>query len=46
MDFENIVKQAKTASLEMAELTTDIKNEALLNIAEALELNKEKIFEY
>ena len=45
MDFENIVKQAKTASLEMAELTTDIKNEALLNIAEALELNKEKIFE-
>ncbi len=45
MDFETIVKQAKTASLEMAELTTEIKNEALLNVAEALELNKEQIFE-
>lgn len=45
MNFENIAKQAKNASLEMAELTTEIKNQALLNIADAIEKNKEKIFE-
>lgn len=45
MNFEDIAKQAKKASLEMAELTTEIKNQALLNIADAIEKNKEKIFE-
>lgn len=45
MNFEDIAKQAKNASLEMAELTTEIKNQALLNIADAIEKNKEKIFE-
>ena len=45
MNFEDIAKQAKNASLEMAELTTEIKNQALLKIADALEENKSKIFE-
>lgn len=45
MNFEDIAKQAKNASLEMAELTTEIKNQALLNIADAIKKNKEKIFE-
>lgn len=45
MNFEDIAKQAKNASLEMAELTTEFKNQALLNIADAIEKNKEKIFE-
>lgn len=45
MNFEDIAKQAKNASLEMDELTTEIKNQALLNIADAIEKNKEKIFE-
>lgn len=45
MNFEDIAKQAKNASLEMAELTTEIKNQALLKIADAIEKNKEKIFE-
>lgn len=45
MNFEDIAKQAKNTSLEMAELTTEIKNQALLNIADAIEKNKEKIFE-
>ena len=45
MNFEDIAKQAKSASLEMAELTTEVKNQALLKIADALEENKSKIFE-
>lgn len=45
MNFEDIAKQAKNASLEMAELTTEVKNQALLKIADALEENKSKIFE-
>lgn len=45
MNFEDIAKQAKNASLEMAELTTEVKNKALLKIADALEENKSKIFE-
>ncbi len=45
MNFEDIAKQAKNASLEMAELTTEIKNKALLKIANALEENKSQIFE-
>lgn len=42
MNFEDIAKQAKNASLEMAELTTEIKNQALLNIADAIEKTKKK----
>lgn len=45
MKFEDIAKQAKNASLEMAELTTEVKNKALLKIADALEENKSQIFE-
>ena len=45
MNFEDIAKQAKNASLEMAELTTEVKNKALLKIADALEENKSQIFE-
>lgn len=45
MNFEDIAKQAKNASLEMAELTTEVKNKALLRIADALEENKSQIFE-
>ena len=45
MDFENIAKSAKNAALEIADVSGDLKNNALLNIADALEKNKEKIFE-
>lgn len=45
MNFEDIAKQAKGASLEMAELTTEVKNKALLMIADVLEENKTQIFE-
>ena len=45
MDFENIAKSAKKAALEIADISGDLKNKALLNIADALEKNKEKIFE-
>lgn len=45
MDFENIAKSAKNAALEIADVSGDLKNKALLNIADALEKNKEKIFE-
>ena len=45
MDFELIAKRAKQASLEMAELTVDIKNEALLQIAKGLENNYKSIID-
>lgn len=45
MDFEQIAKQAKIASLDMAELTTDIKNQVLNSIADELEHHAEKIFD-
>lgn len=45
MDFINIAKNAKTASLKIAELNTDIKNSALNKIADAFEQNKSEIFE-
>lgn len=45
MDFINIAKNAKTASLKIAELNTDIKNLALNKIADAFEQNKSEIFE-
>lgn len=45
MDFIEIAKAAKKASLEIADVSTEIKNEALLKIADAIESNKDKIFE-
>ena len=45
MDFENIAKTAKTAALEIADISADLKNSALLKIADNLEKNKAKIFE-
>ena len=45
MDFENIAKTAKAAALEIADISTDLKNKALLKIADNLEKNKTKIFE-
>ena len=45
MDFIKIAKNAKTASLKIAELNTDIKNQALNKIADAFEQNKTEIFE-
>lgn len=44
MNFEEIAKNAKNASLEMAEATTEIKNNALLRIAEELEKSSDEIF--
>ena len=44
MDFINIAKAAKTASLEIADASTKLKNTALLKIAEAIDLHKEEIF--
>lgn len=45
MDFENIAKTAKAAALEIADIPADLKNIALLKIADNLENNKAKIFE-
>ena len=45
MDFIEIAKLAKQASLEIADLSTEAKDNALTLIANALENNKEKIFE-
>ena len=44
MNFEEIAKNAKNASLEMADITTEIKNDALLKIAENLEKSSQEIF--
>lgn len=44
MNFEQIAKNAKTASLDMAELTTEIKNKALLAIADKIEKHTKEIF--
>lgn len=44
MNFEEIAKNTKNASLEMAEATTEIKNNALLKIAEELEKSSDEIF--
>lgn len=43
--FTELAKNSKFASKKLATLSTEIKNKALLAIAEALELNKSKIFE-
>ena len=44
-DFIEIAKNAKIASLKVAELDTNIKNQALENIAQMLEEHKSEIFE-
>ena len=43
-NFIDIAKNAKTASLNIADLNTEIKNAALIKIAEAFESNKDEIF--
>ena len=43
--FVNIAISAKNASKKMATVSTDIKNKALLNIAENIKLNQNKIFD-
>ena len=43
-DFETRAKEAKQASFAMAVLPTDVKNKALLSIADALVANKDAIF--
>lgn len=45
MDFVNIAQAAKDASLKTADLPEEIKNKALLKMADALEANKSEIFE-
>ncbi len=45
MNFEQIAKNAKTASLNIAELTTDTKNYALSNIANELEKHSQEVFD-
>ncbi len=44
MDFIDIAKKAKEASLEIADLSEDIKNKALSGIADKIVENKEEIF--
>jgi len=44
MNFINIAQNAKTASLEIADVSTKIKNQALLEIAQAIENNAESIY--
>lgn len=45
MDFIQIAKNAKEASLKIADLSTEIKNKALLKIADSIESAKDEIFE-
>lgn len=45
MDFIQIAKDAKQASLKIADISTELKNKALLKIADAIEADKEKVFE-
>lgn len=44
-DFINIAIRAKQASLEIADLSSEIKNSALNSIADLIEENKQEIFE-
>ena len=44
-NFEELAKNAKLASKKLATLSTEVKNRALLAIAEALDTNKSLIFE-
>lgn len=45
MDFIQIAKDAKNASLKIADISTELKNKALNKIANEIELHKEEIFE-
>ena len=45
MDFIQIAKNAKEASLKIADLATDIKNAALIKIADEIEASKSEIFD-
>lgn len=45
MDFIQIAKDAKEASLKIADISTELKNKALLKIADEIEAYKEKVFE-
>ena len=45
IDFVKIAKDAKNASLKIADLSTELKNTALLKIADEIELNKNEIFD-
>lgn len=44
MDFIQIAKDAKDASLKIADISTELKNKALQQIADEIELHKEDIF--
>ena len=44
-NFTEIAKAAKQASLEVADLSSDLKNAALSNIARAFEIHKQEIFD-
>ncbi len=45
MDFIQIAKNAKEVSLKIADLSTEIKNKALIQIADEIEAHKNEIFE-
>lgn len=45
MDFISIAKSAKEAALQAADMSCEVKNSALLKIADELEKNKQKIFQ-
>lgn len=45
MDFKQIAKDAKQASLKIADLSTELKNQALLKIADEIEAHREEIFD-
>lgn len=45
MDFISIAKSAKEAALQVADMSCEVKNSALLKIADELEKNKQKIFQ-
>ena len=44
MDFIHIAKDAKDASLKIADISTELKNKALQQIADEIELYKDEIF--
>lgn len=44
MDFIRIAKDAKEASLKIADISAELKNKALLKIADEIELHKDEIF--
>ena len=45
VNFLNIAKNAKAASKKIAVLSSEVKNQALLNIAASINANRDKIFE-